>query len=446
MADSTTPSLFDAIDSPSKGEEIAGQKEGASIQAEVVTTKVADTPAVEQPQPSFIEPKADLIIGSTGSGKTINIGEVAKYVLLKYGKLTRMASTDPSGAGPLNGEVKAGKIEFWPVHAWPRPIEAMYKSTKGYWPLDVNDPTSPLVEPDAGTFEVYGFGAFEGLTSYGDTILDDLKKNNVTLSQDPSYKWAQGDFSTAGGNQSYYGMMQDTLKLWVINTHLLRYERILWTALEAKGKDQFGNTVAGPMIGGKQATGKAGQWFVNFVHMDMIAGDTRTDPVTKQTLQEVKHILFLKTHIDPLTLVPFPTKVRAPKKYAKDVPFYLESGSLAEAYTLLDKLYEKQMLESTTEMDEVKGLRERLMERAAKARLVEQAAAEKRAKAASLLKPMVTVPVSVVPTPAPTVVGTAPKATGGMAGPVSPTALPIATPAKAVGLPTITIQNVRKSK
>src|SRR5205814_10510342 len=111
-----------------------------------------------------------------------------------------------------------------------------------------------------------------------------------------------------------------------------------------------------------------------------------------------------------------------------------------------DKLYEKQMLESTTEMDEVKGLRERLMERAAKARLVEQAAAEKRAKAASLLKPMVTVPVSVVPTPAPTVVGTAPKATGGMVGPVSPTALPIATPAKAVGLPTITIQNVRKSK
>src|SRR5437899_6890085 len=149
MPDSTTPSLFDTVDSPSKVEEIAGQSEGASIQVEAASPSVGahvTSGPSEQPQPSFIEPKADLIIGSTGSGKTINIGEVAKYILLKYGKLTRMASTDPSGAGPLNGEVKAGKIEFWPVHAWPRPIEAMYKSTKGYWPLDVNDPTSPLVE------------------------------------------------------------------------------------------------------------------------------------------------------------------------------------------------------------------------------------------------------------------------------------------------------------
>jgi len=394
---------------------------------------------IPQEQPSFIEPKADLIIGATGSGKTENIGAVADYVFLKYGKLARLASTDPSGPGPLAGKVKAGKIEFWAPHAWPRAIEAMFKSTKGFWPLRADDPESPLVPPDAGTFEVYGFGAFEGLTSYGDTILDDLKRNNASLSQDPSFKWDQGDFHTSGGNMSYYGMMQDTLKLWVVNTHLLRYEKVLWTALEAKGKDQFGNVVAGPMIGGKQATGKAGQWFVNYVHIDLVQGRETLDVKSGQKLFEVNHILFLKAHLDPLSMVPFPCKIRAPKAFAKEVPAYIESGDLAEAYVLLDKLYEKQMVKATAEMDEVKGLRERLMEKAGKAKLVEQAAAEKRAKAAGLLKPMVSVPsipVSVAPSPT---TGTAPKAMG---GPVSPAALPIAGPVKPLGVPTI--QNVRR--
>lgn len=401
-------SLFDAIDAPHEGEnEIAGQKEVASIPQgdepikplptkgeEVATVRDIVPPVTDQqPQPSFIEPKADLIVGATGSGKTINIGEIADYILLKYGKLTRLASTDPSGAGPLQGKVKAGKIEFWAVHAWPRPIEAMYKSCLGYWPLRSDDPDSPLVPPDAGTFEVYGFGAFEGLTSYGDTILAELKRTKASLSQDPSYTWSQGDFTTSGGNQSYYGMMQDTLNQWVIRTHLLNYEKVLWTALESRGKDKDGNTIYGPMIGGKQATGKAGQWFVNFFHMDIIAGEQTTDPLTKQTMVEAKHILFLKTHIDPLTMIPFPCKIRAPKEYAKEVPSYLASGSVAEAYRLLDTLYEKQLKESVAQMSEVAGLKERLMERASAARIREKAEAEKRAKAANLLKPMVSVPV-----------------------------------------------------
>lgn len=343
-------------------------------------------------QPSFIEPKADLIVGATGSGKTTQIGETSDYILAKYGKLTRLASTDPSGAGPLAGMVKSGQIEFWPVHAWPKPIEAMFLSTKGYWPLRVHDPESPLIPPDAGTYEVYGLGAFEGLTSYGDTVLAELKRTKASLSQDPSYTWNQGEFSTSGGNMSYYGMMQDTLNLWVINTHLLRYQKVLWTALESRGDDQSGSKVYGPMIGGKKATGKAGQWFVNFFHMDIIAGKGTADPVTGQSLIETKHVLFLKTHIDPLTMIPFPCKVRAPKEYAKEVPPYIESGSIAEAYLLLDKLYEKQMKGSSAKLNEISGLRERLLERAAIAQKAEAMDAEKRAKAAGLLKPMVSVP------------------------------------------------------
>ena len=301
-------------------------------------------------------------------------------------------------------------------------------------PLRLDDPESPLVEPDAGTWEVYGFGAIEGLTSFGDAVLQELKDKKASLSMDPSYTWATGGVEFSGGNQSYYGFMQDQLGAWVGASHLLGYEKVLWTSLESKGPDESGTIVYGPMIGGKKAAKKAGNWFCNYFHMDVVM-----DKVSGKA----SHVLFLKTHIDPLTFVPFPCKVRAPKAFASEVPDFLPSGSIADAYILLDKLYEKQEKDSAGRISEIAGLRDRLMERAAKAKIAEAAAAEKRAKASGLLKPMVTVPVSVVQTPAPTVVGAAPKATG---GPVSPTALPIAAPAKAGGLPMPTIQNVRKSK
>lgn len=439
MNDTTTSNMFDAVDNPPVNPVDPVPVPEVKVEVKEPVSGPTPPPSPED-VPYFIDTKADLVVGATGSGKTINIGIVADYVLLKYGKLARVCSTDPSGSGPLKGKVKAGKIEFWPVHAWKNKIDAMYKSTLGYWPLRVDDPESPIVPPDAGTWEVYGFGAFEGLTSYGDTVLDDLRDKKASLSQDPSYTWRQGDFETSGANQAYYGMMQDTLKLWVVNTHLLRYERVLWTALESRGKDRDGNVVKGPLIGGKQATGKAGQWFLNFVHMDIIPGEVKVDPVTKQELIETKHVLFLKTHIDPLDRIPFPTKIRAPLKYIKDVPDYIPDGNMATMYILLDEMYARETAEGIKELDSIKGLKERLLERAGKAKLAEAAAAEKRAKAGGLLKSMVSVPAH-PPVSRPLV--PAQVATPSVVGSLPVAPAPAATPRVPAGLPTI--QNVRAS-
>src|ERR1700675_526775 len=110
------PSLFDAVDvvetTPSSGApqgsvETPGQSPVDKVLALADELKV-NIEVIPDEQPSFIEPKADLLIGATASGKTENIGSVADYLFLKYGKLTRLASTDPSGPGPLSGKVKAG--------------------------------------------------------------------------------------------------------------------------------------------------------------------------------------------------------------------------------------------------------------------------------------------------------------------------------------------------
>lgn len=435
--------------------EIAGQKDVASIkEGEVEKASplpTTESPATESAQaldvPFFIEPKADLVWGASGTGKTENVGEVCKYVFKKYGKLTRVVSADGGGIGPNTGLAKAGILEFWALNAWKNPIANLERAIKGYWPLRLNDPDSPIVPPDAGTFEMYGFGAFEGLTSFGDMILDNLSGTQASLSQDPSYVFEQDGIKFAGENQSYYGFMQKELQRKVALSHLLGYEKVLWTAQESKGEEKGGGIVYGPMIGGKKATGKASGWFLNVFHMDVIPqGEVKVDPVTKQKIQEVMHILFIKTHIDPQTMIPYPCKLRAPKAYTKDVKPYLDSGSVADAYRLLDSLYERQEKEASGMMDEVKGLKEKLLERAAKARLAEQAAAEKRAKAHNLLKAQVSVPHQ----------GVVPKVAAG--GPVAvkvptaapPVVIPASVPgapkavatAKVVGLPTI--QQVRK--
>lgn len=460
---SAEPNMFEGID-----KEIGGQKDVATIpekQAEGgvvgpagVSNGSGSTPSLvageddsQAPNvPFFIEPKADLVWGASGTGKTINVGKVCKYVFKKYGKLTRVVSADGGGIGGNTGLAKAGILEFWALNAWKNPIANFERAIKGFWPLRLDDPDSPIVPPDAGTFEMYGFGAFEGLTSFGDMILDNLSGTQASLSQDPSYVFEQDGIKFAGENQSYYGFMQKELQRKVALSHLLKYEKVLWTAQESKGEEKGGGVVYGPMIGGKKATGKASGWFLNVFHMDVInKGEVTVDPVTKQKIQDVMHILFVKTHIDPQTLTPYPCKLRVPEEYSKGLKPYIDSGSVADAYLLLDSLYEKQEVEASKMMDEVKGLKERLLERAAKARLEEQARAEKRAKV--FLKPQVSVPAM---PGQPASVGVVPKVGVGVGPsqvPASATPVPIAIPGqqkvpsgpvKVAGIPTI--QNVRK--
>lgn len=435
--------LFEDVD---KG--ITGQVEAASADAvkETIPPSGATPGSVETPgqstpvpngvvtqaqvdeagPPSFIEPKADLICGATGSGKTASIGDVADYVLAKYGKLTRIVGADPGGFGPLKGMVDSGQIEYWSIKSWKKPIDALYKATHGWWPLDPGDPDSPLVASDAGTYEVYGFEAYEGLTSIGDMILDSLGDDKAQLSQSPSYTWKQGDTEFSGGNESYYGFLLKELARFVWYSHSLKFEKVLWTALETKFNDK-GAVEYGPMIAGKKAGPKAGAWFCNFFHLDMLMGAAIKDEKTGQSLPPIKRVLFLKPHVDPLTLVPFMCKVRPPKAYDKEVPAYLESGNIADAYRLLDTLWERQAKDSAGRMNEIKGLKDRLIERAVKAREAEKLAAEKRAKAANLLKPMVTVPAM-------------PVAKGPIGSPVT------AAPATSVAPAAVVIQNVRKPK
>jgi hypothetical protein len=303
-----------------------------------------------------IKPKADLIYGASKTRKTSNIGLVALYIYERYHKRTRLVTLDGGGYDPIISLVNEGIVVPWFPIARPKfTISTIDLACQGWWPKDPDDPASPLVAHTAETWEDIGCVAFEGLTSMGDSFLRQLKADKAHLSQDPSYTYAEQGvdvedatgkkgsrvISYSGGNMSYYGSVQDQLYDFVIKSHQLPCEKVIWTALEGKGEEEGSRAPTyGPSIAGKKSIGKAPQWFGNCVHIEQLV-ERVPNAQTKQIDVVERPVMYLRTHADPLTNIPFPCGTRAPFQFASELPAYLDPPDMAELYRKLDAMTEK---------------------------------------------------------------------------------------------------------
>lgn len=285
--------------------------------------------------------RADVLYGQSGSRKTTNVGLSCAYWHRKTGKRGRLISMDGGGFEPIEPLIEAGILEVWSLNDRPHPIESLDLACQGYWPADALDPASKLVAPTPATWERVGFMAFEGLTSGGDVILRELRAKKASLSQDPSYSWMSGATVYSGANMSYYGFVQDRLYDFVMKTHMLPVERVLWTALEGRGEEEGSRIPTfGPAIAGKKSTGKAPQWFGNCLHLEMLVTE-EADAKMKQTRLVTKPVMYLRSHADPLTKMAYPAKTRAPYQFAAELPEFLDPPDLGVLYQKLDELKQK---------------------------------------------------------------------------------------------------------
>jgi len=267
--------------------------------------------------------KADILYGASGLYKTSQVGWTALYVLERYGKRTRLVSADGGGFGPIQSLIDARLIEVWPIRNRLHFIEAVDKACQGWWPVDPQDPCSPIEPPNANpSIREVGLYAFEGLTSFGSGIMGQLKVPGVQLSQDPNYVLRDGETDYAGGSIAAFGFVQDRIYDFVMKSHMIPLvEKVVWTALEGKG-EEAGNRlpVFGPDIEGRKATAKAGQWFSNMFHVEAGAHQVGVDEAS-QSIKLVTHVyLYLKPHADKLAGIVYPAKVRAPFQLADKVP------------------------------------------------------------------------------------------------------------------------------
>lgn len=295
-----------------------------------------------------------VLYGSTGSRKTSQLGDFAKYIYEKTGKTTRLISADGGGYGPVQNYVNAGIIEPWRLVEEPNPKSALMKASRGAWPeklvngLNVNN---RIIEPSRGArreaLKAVGAYAIEGWTSIASLLMRDSVSKGQKISEDVVGQFVEEGETFGAPARSHYGFVQNLTLDYIRNFSSLQVERVCYTALEGKGEDKITNKLEyGPMVAGKAITAAIPQYVGDCLHFEDYTIEVGVDKDSKAKLLETGVRAWFQQHPDPQTGVNWPAKSRLiPSKFlefrekmGKYGYFNLNEKGLGEYLRLQDDL------------------------------------------------------------------------------------------------------------
>lgn len=230
-----------------------------------------------------------LLYGRTRSGKTSQLGELAEYVYKTTGKKTRVYTIDKGGYDVLKPYIDLNIIEVIEALST-SPWIFMDKAVNGY----VRDTLGKWIK---GNDTEIGMYAFEGLTPFGDALMNDMAKKaglgtNIGGGANISFKeTSDGEtLNISGSNMAHYGVAQSRITDAVWQSQKLDAPYILWTASASKDDDiNAGGKVIGPAMVGKALTAEIPRWFQYTF---------RLDASPAQLGKKEEHILYLGNNVD----------------------------------------------------------------------------------------------------------------------------------------------------
>lgn len=299
-----------------------------------------------------------VIYGPTGSWKTSQLGEFAKYIYQKTGKKTRLISMDGGGHGPVQPHINAGIMEVWRVVEEENPKVAIIKASKGGWPRDLKNGlrTSPvIIQPLPGerakAMKDIGAIAVEGWSSIAKAVMRDMVSKGQKVSEEIVGKFTEtteyGEESFGAPGRSHYGFVQNFIQDMIRNFSSLPVERVIYTALEGKGVDKISNiSVYGPEVAGSAITAAIPALVGDCLHFEDFTTDGPVDPVTKQVLSIPGVRGWFCSHPDTSTKLMWPAKSRLAassvvefkKRMGASGYFDLSKKSLFDYFTAQDDL------------------------------------------------------------------------------------------------------------
>lgn len=264
-----------------------------------------------------------VIYGPTGTRKTTQIGELAKYVYEKTGKKTRLLTADGGGYGPIQDLVNVGIIDVWRVTEEANIKVAIIKASKGAWPEKIVNglrasSTIKEISPNdrARAFKDIGAYAVEGFTSIAQAVMGDAVSKGDKISQDIVGKFTEtteyGSETFGAPSPSHYGWTQRYILDMIRNFSALPLERVLYTALEGKGEDKLTKSLQyGPAVAGQAITASIPQYVGDCLHFEDYTKDLGKDPTNdKQKLVGPGVRGWFVQHPDSITNVIWPAKAR----------------------------------------------------------------------------------------------------------------------------------------
>jgi hypothetical protein len=230
-----------------------------------------------------------LMYGRTRSGKTTQLGELAKHLYKTTGKPTLLYSIDAGAIGPITPLVDLGIIVLVLVENT-NPIMFLSKASRG----QVRDAKGKWIPTD---LTKYAMVAIESFTGFSDQVMIYLAEQaglgiNIGGQANVSISVTSDDetLKVGGSNMAHYNVAQTRLLDEFLRSQKLDVPYVLWTASASKEEDaNFGGKVIGPAGPGKALTSELPR------HCDLCF---RIDCTPARGNEKEKHIIYLGNSVD----------------------------------------------------------------------------------------------------------------------------------------------------
>lgn len=255
------------------------------------------------------------LFGDTGSGKTTQVGELAKDVRKRLGKRTLYVAGDLGGYQSIAPMERAGFLEV---------VSFSQDSAADPWSW-VNTATSgSLLKDDVGLV------AFDSATSMSEAILNVITKTPGQVGQQKTQRFSVGGGLVVGANnESHYGLVQSFLldQIWRSTWLAAKGVDVLWTFGLDRSEKVDASLVIGPKLAGHALTSQIPKWFQYFFRMVSI-------PVMGAP---ARHLLYLQEQPDLNGTGTSFGNPRYPLDATTELPAVLEPASLVEALSLIEQ-------------------------------------------------------------------------------------------------------------
>ncbi len=274
-----------------------------------------------------------LVYAKTGIAKTSIVGSWARMVKQRTGKKTMLITREPGGLDTIKHLIDGRLIDFWDIGDRPYAAETLHYAVQGYLPDVAN--AAKLVAPTPKTFEEYGGFAFEGGTSFGEFLMEEVTElgalNQIQGAEKAPQQFSSGQTRMAGAGMAYYGIVQGRLRR-AMNASQKLPVHILWTCRESAADDEEMvsgyKSIYGPQLIGQALTPHAPAWFGQTIHLDAV----------KDAKGVVTRKAFFKTHFYEGQKAPYIANPRLPVEVVDKMP---ESIELAKDGSTMSWLFDK---------------------------------------------------------------------------------------------------------
>lgn len=238
---------------------------------------------------SLVQGRIILDYGDSGDGKSTRAHSFARYYFISTGLPVVLVAAEDSSKAVFQDLIDAGIVVAVFLTDPKTPISTYERIVEGDLPL-LGQYETKIVKKDGKDVEVkkqkwsskeensgkYSAYIFEGLSTISENILDHLRETG-RFPREQSDGFVEGGRTFMAASQTAYGFTQSEGVKLVKTSGMLPVSRVLWTAHESKGKDEFdGTIVRGPKLVGSAATNVIRKHVGVLLHTERVNGELRT--------------------------------------------------------------------------------------------------------------------------------------------------------------------------